>query len=171
MTNAEFRRNTMGYKIEKVPMEEKENVLEIYEALKGSYGCTWDADYPVIEDVVRDIQSGSLYGIFKDQELIAVAAAGKDDELAHLSCWDRSLKNVCDLARVAVRADYQDRGMAKILITGIEKDGTERGFDGIRLIVGKKNPYAMKLYDSLGYLCCGETSMYGNEWFCYQKKL
>ncbi|WP_444658260.1 GNAT family N-acetyltransferase [Caproiciproducens sp. R2] len=161
----------MIYKVEKVPVEEKENALEIYESLKGSYGCTWDVHYPVMEDVSRDIQSGSLYGVFKDRELIAVAAAGKDDELAHLSCWDRSLQNACDLARVAVRADYQNQGIAKMLITGIEKNGMEREFDGIHLIVGKTNPYAIRLYDSLGYLCCGETSMYGNEWLCYQKKL
>ena len=146
-------------------------IIIIYNSLVGTQGCTWDMDYPNIDDVKNDFSKDSLYVVCEGDDIIGVAAAGKDDELEHLECWNKDIKNPCDLARIGVKAEYQGRGIAKELIRYIEKDVIKRGFDGIHFLVSKTNPRALNLYNSLNYKNVGETIMYEKEWFCYEKKI
>jgi len=161
----------MSYLIKKVGISEKEDVLAIYNSLKGSYGCTWHEDYPVMENVEWDISTNALYGVYDNGKLIAVATATTDDLPASLNCWNPSMRNACELARIGVIKEYQNHGIAKTLIQFIEADVAKQGFDGIHFLVSKTNPYAIRLYDSLGYRCCGETHLFDIDWFCYEKNL
>ena len=148
-----------------------ENIIRIYNSLIGTPGCTWDMDYPNLDDVKNDFAKDALYVYCEENNIIGVAAAGKDDELEHLDCWNKDIKNPCDLARIGVVLEYQGQGVAKELINYIEKDVVLKGFDGIHFLVSKTNPRALNLYNSLNYKNVGETIMYEKEWFCYEKKL
>ena len=64
------------------------------------------------------------------KKIIAVAAAGKDNELEHLECWNKEIIIPCDLARIGVLKEYQGKGIAKILVKYIEQAILKRGFDG-----------------------------------------
>lgn len=110
-----------------------EEILNIYHSLIGKDGCTWDFDYPNIDEVKNDINKKSLYIVLKDKQIIAVAAAGEDDELQELECYNKNMKVPCDLVRIAVRTEYQNKGIAKYLISYIEKQVVKKGFDGIHL--------------------------------------
>ena len=72
---------------------------------------------------------------------------------------------------MAVKKEYQNKGIAKYLIDYIEKQVVKRGFDGIHFLVSKTNPHAKAVYDKMNYICCGECIMYDKDWFCYEKKL
>lgn len=161
----------MEYNIQMATENNIEEILDIYHSLIGKDGCTWDFDYPNVTDVKNDINKNSLYIVLHNQEIIAVAAAGEDDELKELDCYSKDIKVPCDLARIGVKAEYQNKGIAKYLIKYIEQDVIKRGFDGIHFLVSKTNPHAKAVYDKLNYLCCGECLMYEKEWFCYEKKL
>lgn len=161
----------MNYKIEMASNNNIAEIIDIYHSLIGKDGCTWDLEYPCIDDVKNDIKKDSLYIVRNDSEIIAVAAAGEDDELESLSCYSKDIKKPCDLARIAVKGNYQNRGIAKYLIGYIEKDVIKRGFDGIHFLVSKTNPHAKAVYDKLNYSCCGECIMYEKDWYCYEKKL
>ena len=84
---------------------------------------------------------------------------------------DGCIKEPCDLARIAVKTKYQNKGIAKYLISYIEKQVIKRGFDGIHFLVSKTNPHAKAVYDKMNYICCGECKMYDKDWYCYEKKL
>ena len=56
----------------------------------GTPGCTWDMDYPNIDDVKNDFTKDALYVYCEGDNIIGVAAAGKDDELEHLDCWNKT---------------------------------------------------------------------------------
>lgn len=161
----------MNLEIKKAINNDVKSILKIYKSLIGYPGCTWSKDYPCLSDIENDLKKESLYIILDKDIIIGVAAAGKDDELEHLECWDKTIKNPCDLARIGVIKEYQNKGIAKELVRYIEKDVIKRGFDGIHFMVSKTNPRALALYDRLNYNCCGETSMYDREWLCYEKKL
>ncbi len=161
----------MEYKIQMANENNVEEILDIYHSLIGKDGCTWDFDYPNITDVKNDISKNSLYIVLYNQEIIAVAAAGEDDELKELECYSKDIKRPCDLARIAVKSVYQNKGIAKYLIKYIEQDVIKRGFDGIHFLVSKMNPHAIAVYDKMDYLCCGECIMYEKDWYCYEKKL
>ena len=45
----------MEYRIEMATEQNIEEILNIYHSLIGKDGCTWDLDYPNIDDVKNDI--------------------------------------------------------------------------------------------------------------------
>ena len=158
------------YKIRKANEKELKTILNIYNSLIGTPGCTWNLEYPNIEDVKQDYNNNSLYVITYNNEIIGAAAAGCSDEIKHLTCWNKKIKNPCDLARIGIKQQYQGKGIAKILLKYIEED-VKNKFDGIHFIVSKTNPKALALYNSMNYKNVGEIYIYYNDWYCYEKKL
>ena len=43
-----------------------------------------------------------------------------------------------------------------------------QGYDGMKFVVSKTNPFALAMYDKNGFERCGETVAFGIEWYCYQ---
>lgn len=140
-------------------------ILDVYHHIIGTPGCTWNLDYPNKEDVESDIRRGSLYVLKENTRIIAVAAAGPDQELEHLQ-W--SLQKPCDLARIGVIPDKQNKGVGTAILHNIIIAVKSRGFDGIRMLVSKSNPSALALYNKNHFKKCGETFMYDNDFYCYE---
>lgn len=161
----------MNIEIRMATTKDENEILKIYQSLVGTSGCTWNEEYPTMEDIRNDIIKNSLYAMCNEEKIIAVAAAGKDTELDHLNCWSKNIKQPCDLARIGVLKEFQNKGLAKKLIKYIENDITKRGFDGIHFLVSKTNLSALAVYNKLGYKSCGETNMYDIDWFCYEKPI
>lgn len=157
--------------IKKAKKENSEEILKLYKSLVKSSGCAWDEYYPNMQNIEEDIKRDALYMAVENNKIVGVASAFEDNELIDLNCWRKDIQNSYELARIGVLQEYQNRGVAKKIIQYIEKDLLEKNVQGIRFIVSKTNPNAIKLYNSLEYECCGETSMYGIEWFCYEKRL
>jgi ribosomal protein S18 acetylase RimI-like enzyme len=151
--------------------KDKESIISLYESLIGIPGCTWSNEYPTIREVQYDIDNSSLYCLLDDNEsIIAVASAGKYDELEGL-LWNKRIKNYCELARVGVKKSMHNKGFGCTILEYVIKDVRKRGFDGIRMLVSKTNPSALALYEKLNFKRCGETKMYGIDFFCYEMVL
>lgn len=127
--------------------ENAEEIMSLYRSLVGTKGLTWDENYPLIEDVERDIEQKSLYIAVSDGEIIAAAGAGVDEDVADLS----AVENPCNLYRVGVRRDFQRKGIAGKLLEFIKKDVQKRGFGGMFFLVAKENEPALKLYEKHGF--------------------
>lgn len=152
-------------------VEDITTILSLYQSLIGTPGCTWSIEYPTIMDIKHDIDNHSLYCMCgEDDSIIAVAAAGNDDELCHLS-WDERMKNPCELARVGVKRSMQNHGLGYAIVEHVINDVKRRGFDGIRMLVSKTNPSALALYGKLNFHRCSETKMYNKDWYCYEMVL
>lgn len=127
------------YKVKKASKKDLAEIMKLYHSLIGTPVCTWNLDYPTIEDVKSDIEKKSLYLICDDKNIIiGVAAAVEDEELKHLTCWNKEIENPADLARIGVKKHYQGQGIAKKLLEVIEEDISKRNFDGIHFLVSKK---------------------------------
>lgn len=157
--------------IAKANIENTNEILNIYKSLVGTPGCAWTEFYPGLEELQSDLENEALYIIKDENKIVGIASAFKDEELIDLNCWNKEIKNPYELARIGVIKEYQNKGIAKQLIKYIENDVLSKGCDGIHFIVSKTNPAALNLYNSLNYVCCGETIMYELDWFCYEKKL
>ncbi|MGN0639383.1 MAG: GNAT family N-acetyltransferase [Oscillospiraceae bacterium] len=144
--------------------ENVEEIMSLYRSLVGTKGLTWSEDYPLLEDVERDIAEKSLYIAVSDGEIIAAAGAGVDEEVAELS----SIENVCSLYRVGVRRDFQRKGIAGKLLEYIKKDVEKRGFCGMFFLVAKGNEPALGLYEKHGFKRKGEAFMFGFDFWCYE---
>ena len=144
--------------------ENAEEIMSLYRSLVGTKGLTWSEDYPLLDDVERDIAEKSLYIAVSDGEIIAAAGAGVDEEVAELS----EIENVCSLYRVGVRRDFQRKGTAGKLLEYIKKDVEKRGFCGMFFLVAKVNEPALKLYEKHGFKRKGEAFMFGFDFWCYE---
>ncbi len=141
-------------------------VFALYRSLIGTPGCTWSDEYPTFDLIERDILTGSLY-ILKDErgQLLAAAAAGPDDELEAYA-W--APRHPCELARVAVAAPHQNKGVGSYLLRHVIEDVKTRGFDGIRMLVSIGNPPALALYDKHGFERMDIVHLYGHDFYRYQ---
>jgi ribosomal protein S18 acetylase RimI-like enzyme len=80
----------------------------------------------------------------------------------------RAPEGAAHLWAAHVEPAYQSRGIGTELMTHLEEVARARGFNVIRLGVGKENVRARQLYERLGYRVCGEeksswTDPNGNE--------
>lgn len=144
--------------------ENAEEIMSLYRSLVGTKGLTWSEDYPLLDDVERDIAEKSLYIAVSDGEIIAAAGAGVDEEVAELS----SIENTCNLYRVGVRRNFHRKGTAGKLLEYIKKDVEKRGFCGMFFLVAKGNEPALKLYEKHGFKRKGEAFMFGFDFWCYE---
>lgn len=148
--------------------EDINEIVELYQRLIGTPGCTWNNDYPDKEMAEYDIENNWLYTLRKQNKIIAVASICKFDELVDLP-WKP--KNPCELARVGVDLSLHRQGIGTMLLEKVIEVVKEKGFDGIIMLVSKNNIAALKLYEKFGFEKCGEVFRYDNDYYCYQKVL
>ena len=166
--------------VRKGTMADIASVEKLWQSLVGTPGCMWDEEYPAASDARRDVEEGALYVLCladenadkeETERIIGAMAAGDDDELWSLSCWDRGIHRRCGCARLGIAADFQGRGLAETLFSYVEQDVIQRGFDGIGFLVSPYNPAALAVYHKMNYKKVGETWRYEQDFYCYEKKL
>lgn len=163
----------MAALIRKATQKDRDEVYALYHSLVGIDGCVWDEGYPSLDNVKTDIDNGSLYVIYNDNDkIIGAAAIACDDEQESLGCWNRQIHNPCEIARVGIKKEWQHKGLAKTLVSYLEKEITGLGFDGVHLLAFKENKSAVSLYKSLDYKLAGEAEMYGiGVYLCFEKSV
>lgn len=159
------------YSITKAQKSDKNEILSLYKSMIGSKGCVWDEFYPSVDIIAEDISLNSLYCL-KDinNTIIATASCGKGDELNELEWNSKSLKPA-ELARVCVRKEYQNKGIASYLLSYIKSDIKKQGFDSIRLLAESNYTSANMLYKKNGFVCYGKTFIYDHYFNCYELML
>ena len=157
--------------IRKAKIEELENIFYIYKSLIGESGCTWNQYYPSINDIKNDINQKALSIMVDEAKIVGAVCACKDEEVMEFDCWNKEFKNPYVLCRVGVLKEYQHKGISKELIKYAENDVLNKKCDVMYLTVGKINQKAINLYEKLDYKCCGEVTLYEQDWFCYEKEL
>ncbi|MDE6014157.1 MAG: GNAT family N-acetyltransferase [Acetatifactor sp.] len=152
--------------------EDFETVMNLYRAAVGEEGCTWDEDYPDEDDIRGDIGRGALY-CARNQggEIIAAFAIDSDEEVDRLSCWTPDLVPAGEIARLVVGRRWQNQGIARQMLAYAMEELKRRGYRGIHFLVSKTNERALRSYSKFAFEKVGETSLYGHDWYCYEKAL
>ena len=76
-----------------------------------------------------------------------------------------------ELARLVVKATYQNQGIAKQLLQSGMKELAQRGYGSVHFLVSKTNERALRAYEPLGFENRGEWFGYEHDWLCYEKAL
>ena len=148
--------------------EDISEIMEFYSSLIGTPGCAWSLEYPTRELIERDILAESLYLIKENEMLISVAFVGLEEEL---ECFTWQSKNPADIARIGVILSRQGHGIGSFMLNKVIEEARKRGFDGIRMLVSKKNLSALALYDKNGFIRLDEVEMYGIDFYRYERLL
>ena len=57
----------------------------------------------------------------QDKEIVGAVSIDEDEEVDRLECWNRNAGKMAEIARLVVREDCQNKGMARELIKNVIK--------------------------------------------------
>ena len=131
----------------------------------------WDDLYPAKEDFQEDIDESQLYvGVVDDQIAVVYTLNQKCEKEYENSKWKYKDEPFYTVHRLCVNPTFQNKGIAKSTLLYIEKQLTEMGIHVIRLDVFSNNPFALKLYNSLGYSEVGYADWRKGKFFLMEKR-
>lgn len=152
--------------------EDFEAVMKLYRAAVGEEGCTWDEDYPSEDDIRGDIERSALYYARNAcGEIIAAFAIDSDEKVDALPCWTPGIAPAGEIARLVVGRRWQNQGIARQMLIHAMEELKRRGYRGIHFLVSKSNERALRSYGKLAFVKVGEITLYGHDWYCYEKDL
>lgn len=161
--------------IERARPEDAAAVFALYHSLIDSPYGTWSEEYPSRELVYDDVRRGKTLVMRTEDGRLAAAIAVLDQEdepeFDDAGDWYEDVGRWSVPARLGVAKEMQGRGLAKAMLSAAMDEGRRRGCDGVRFLVAKGNVVALRAYARFGFDVCGECSMWGDSWLCYQKRL
>ncbi len=156
----------------KATKEDINEISALYSAAIGTDGCTWSLDYPNAEITKGDYERGDLFCIKTEEgEIVGAISVDDDKAVETLSCWSKELLPVAELARLVVKENYQNQGVARTLLVGAMEKLKKRGCKAVHFLVSPGNERALRSYAKLNFTHCGDCDLYDHHWFCYEKKL
>ena len=158
-------------KFEKVKIEEKQEILELYRSLIGTKYCAWTSDYPNEENIEDDMSRDALFCLKKDNQIVGVISIDKDEAVEQMSCWSKELQPSAELSRLGVKIEYQNQGIARILLQYGMEELRKQGKKSVHFLVCKTNKKAIRSYDKFEFHIVGECEWYGEPYYCYEKEL
>ena len=162
--NMEFR---------KAKREEAEEILQLYQSLIGTEYCVWTENYPTEREVEFDLSRDALFCLRETPSgrLMGTISIDDDPEVEALSCWSEDLTPVAELSRLGVAAEYQNRGIARILLREAMAELKSQGYKAAHILVAKDNVKALRSYEKLHFTTAGECELFGHSYWCYEKEL
>lgn len=82
-------------------------------------------------------------------------------------------REVCEFKRMFVRPEFRGRGLARMLLTELERLASEYGYSLARLETGDRQPEAIRLYERSGYFRIANFGIYiaSARSVCFEKAL
>lgn len=118
----------------------------------------WDDQYPTKADFQEDLKEGALYvGRVDEQIAVLYTLNQKCEEEYETGKWRDPKAPFYVLHRLCVNPIFQNRGIAKSTLQHIEKQVIQMGAHDLRLDAFSENPFALRLYRSMGYTQVGHV--------------
>lgn len=174
-----------GYVIEAAAESDMPEIFALYRGAIGTEGCTWSEEYPT-EDILRDdLARHALYcARTSSGEIVAAVSVDADPIVDALPNWSENHVPAhagekfrsAELARLAVKEGFQNRGIAREMIRFMEaelkrENSIRPPMDYVHFLVSQTNLKALRSYAKLEYDNRGEAELFGHKWWCYEKKI
>lgn len=134
----------------------------------------WPDWYPDKNDLLKDIKTSGLYLAEKNQEIIGIIVLDPEVPKEYNTIkWRFTSGPVNSIHRLAVHPKKKTPGLAKELVTYVEKIANENGYNIIRLDTYSKNIAADKFYRKMGYQYAGDINLkfMPEHYHCFEKAL
>ena len=133
----------------------------------------WQDGYPNPEVVQKDIEKGQGFVLVDGETIIGYSAVLINDEPAYATIEGNWLTNddFVVMHRVAISENYLGKGMAKLMLKNIEDFALSNNIYSVKADTNFDNPAMMKIFETLGYIYCGEVFFRGSPRKAYEKVL
>lgn len=130
----------------------------------------WDELYPTSEDFSEDISKGELYvGTVSGKPAVIYTLNQSCDEEYQNGNWQYRGEPFAVIHRLCVSPEHQHKGIAAKTVTHIENELHKNGIKVIRLDVFTENPYALRLYEKLGFKKTGTVKWRKGDFYLMEK--
>jgi len=132
----------------------------------------WDEIYPSREVLFDDLARGELYvGLLGGAIACAFTLSPRCDPEYAYGDWQYPDLRFSVIHRLCVHPAFQNRRVAQRAMRFIESTFLCSGIQAVRLDAFSLNPYALRLYERLGYRKTGEVTFRKGVFYLYEKKL
>lgn len=140
---------------------EADEVLALYQSVKGHGTCVWDDDYPTMREIAHDLETGNLYVLSDGCQIIGTISIVPENELDDQDCFVCRDGSQREIARIAVRREWRGYGLAGQMVERIADRLRNEGCHAIHLSAASANVPALKTYRKIGFCKAGEAYLYG----------
>ena len=156
-------------------MEDGEEIMSLYREAIGSPGCTWSEEYPNQEILEKDIRRHALFCV-KDEtgKILGALSMDEDPEVDALKNWSFRKEDgvkATEIARLVIRESCRNRKLAGKMLGCLVEKLREEAYEFAYFLVAQKNERAIRAYRGLAFSERGEAELFGEKWFCFEKKL
>ena len=132
----------------------------------------WDSIYPAKADFQKDIVNRQLFvGCLNGVPAVVYALNRECDGQYRNGRWRYTGDDYIVVHRLCVAPERQNQGLAHAALLHIEQAVKRRGCKAVRLDVFSENPYACRLYASLGYYTAGTAFWRKGKFYLLEKLL
>lgn len=112
----------------------------------------WDELYPTREDLLTDIEKNQLTVGVVEGTIVVIYVLNQESEAEYENGnWQQPDEPYYVIHRLCVRPAFQNKGIGRQTLLQIEKTLRDSSIHAIRLDVFTQNPFALRLYERLGY--------------------
>ena len=163
--------------ISKGNLDDVKNTLQMFVAITDHLLAAgvnqWNYDYPDLDTLTKDAESGNNFVIRAGNEIAAsIALDPYQDEQYQKIHWRHRNEKVLVIHRLGVHPSFQGRGLGKKMCLFAEQYAKDNWYKFIRLDAYAGNPISKKLYLSLGYTQANGYCYFRKKaipFFCYEK--
>ena len=134
----------------------------------------WPDWYPDKKDLLNDIKASGLYVVEKGDQIIGMIVLNPAVPKVYKTIkWKFTSGLVNSIHRLAVHPQNKTPGLAKEMVTHVEKIAINKGYSIIRLDTYSRNIAADKFYRKMGYQYAGDINLkFMPEYYhCFEKAL
>lgn len=117
----------------------------------------WDEVYPDERTLKEDIEHGQMYLAELEERPAAVFVLNLEYDPQYANGVWAETDSFLVLHRLCVSPRVQNRGLGKLTVQVAEARAAALGVKALRLDAFKQNPYALRLYERMGYRIVGDV--------------
>lgn len=132
----------------------------------------WDEVYPNREVLQQDIEKQQLYVGLWEGQLASVYVLNRECDPDYASGdWTYRGEEYRIIHRLCVDPSVQNQGIGRNTMQHIENELIRQGIKAVRLDAFTRNPYALRMYEGLGYQTVGHADWRKGRFYLMEKLL
>ena len=162
--------------VRKALITDLRNVCDIYKkaikVMDSNHIPQWDELYPNEELLEYDILISQMYIGELGSQVASVFVLNQEyDPLYENGDWAYQESSFMVVHRLCVNPEFQNRHVGTATMLMLENMLKSQGIETVRLDAFSRNPYALRMYEKLGYKKVGEAAWRKGLFYLYEKHL
>ena len=166
----------MEITIRKASISDLKTICDLYHAaiqvMDNNHIPQWDTLYPNEDLLKDDILKNQMYIADIENQIASVFVLNQEYDTEYDNGnWKYKDSAFTVVHRLCVNPRFQNQGVGTKTMQTLEKILQREGAESIRLDVFSQNPFALRIYENLGYRRVGEANWRKGLFFLYEKKI